>query len=41
MEDEIGAYKNIRFVSSTNAKIFPDAATTLRRPATRPPAAVL
>jgi N4-gp56 family major capsid protein len=22
MEDEIGAYKNIRFVSSTNAKIF-------------------
>lgn len=25
MEDEIGAYKNIRFVSSTNAKIFPGA----------------
>jgi N4-gp56 family major capsid protein len=27
MEDEIGAYKNIRFVSSTNAKIFADATT--------------
>lgn len=25
MEDEIGAYKNIRFVSTTNAKIFPGA----------------
>lgn len=25
MEDEIGAYKNIRFISSTNAKIFPGA----------------
>jgi len=25
IEDEIGAYKNIRFVSSTNAKIFPGA----------------
>lgn len=25
MEDEIGAYKNIRFVSSTNCKIFPGA----------------
>ena len=28
MEDEIGAYKNIRFVSSTNAKIFADATTS-------------
>lgn len=27
MEDEIGAYKNIRFVTSTNAKIFPNATT--------------
>jgi N4-gp56 family major capsid protein len=27
MEDEIGSYKNIRFVSSTNCKIFPDATT--------------
>lgn len=27
MEDEIGAYKNIRFVTSTNAKIFADATT--------------
>lgn len=27
MEDEIGAYKNIRFVASTNAKIFADATT--------------
>lgn len=27
MEDEIGAYKNIRFVSSTNAKVFADATT--------------
>lgn len=27
IEDEIGAYKNIRFVSSTNAKIFPNATT--------------
>ena len=27
MEDEIGAYKNIRFVSSTNARIFPNGAT--------------
>lgn len=25
MEDEVGAYKNIRFVSSTNAKIYPGA----------------
>lgn len=25
LEDEIGAYKNIRFVSSTNCKIFPGA----------------
>lgn len=29
MEDEIGAYKNIRFVSSTNAKVFADATTSL------------
>jgi N4-gp56 family major capsid protein len=29
MEDEIGAYKNIRFVSSTNAKVFLDATTVL------------
>jgi N4-gp56 family major capsid protein len=29
MEDEIGAYKNIRFVSSTNAKVFTDATTVL------------
>jgi N4-gp56 family major capsid protein len=29
MEDEIGAYKNIRFVSSTNAKVFADATTVL------------
>lgn len=29
MEDEIGAYKNIRFVTSTNCKIFPDATTVL------------
>lgn len=28
IEDEIGAYKNIRFVSSTNAKIFADATTS-------------
>jgi N4-gp56 family major capsid protein len=27
MEDEIGAYKNIRFVSSTNAKIWTNATT--------------
>jgi N4-gp56 family major capsid protein len=27
MEDEIGAYKNIRFVTSTNAKIFADVTT--------------
>lgn len=27
IEDEIGAYKNIRFVTSTNCKIFPDATT--------------
>jgi N4-gp56 family major capsid protein len=27
MEDEIGAYKNIRFVASTNAKIFADITT--------------
>lgn len=27
IEDEIGSYKNIRFVSSTNAKIFADATT--------------
>jgi N4-gp56 family major capsid protein len=27
MEDEIGSYKNIRFVSSTNCKVFPDATT--------------
>jgi len=27
MEDEIGSYKNIRFVSTTNAKIFADATT--------------
>lgn len=27
IEDEIGAYKNIRFVSSTNAKIWGDATT--------------
>lgn len=27
MEDEIGSYKNIRFISSTNCKIFPDATT--------------
>ena len=29
MEDEIGAYKNIRFVTSTNCKVFPDATTVL------------
>jgi N4-gp56 family major capsid protein len=29
MEDEIGAYKNIRFVTSTNCKIFTDATTAL------------
>lgn len=29
MEDEIGAYKNIRFVTSTNCKVFPDATTAL------------
>ena len=29
MEDEIGAYKNIRFVTSTNCKIFEDATTAL------------
>lgn len=29
MEDEIGAYKNIRFVTSTNAKIWTDATTAL------------
>lgn len=28
MEDEIGAYKNIRFVTSTNAKILTSASTT-------------
>ena len=28
MEDEIGAYKNIRFLTSTNAKIFASAGTT-------------
>jgi N4-gp56 family major capsid protein len=27
MEDEIGSYKNIRFVSSTNCKVFADATT--------------
>lgn len=27
MEDEIGAYKNIRFVTSTNCKVFADATT--------------
>jgi len=27
MEDEIGSYKNIRFVTSTNSKIFADATT--------------
>lgn len=29
MEDEIGAYKNIRFVTSTNCKIWTDATTAL------------
>jgi N4-gp56 family major capsid protein len=29
MEDEIGSYKNIRFVSSTNCKVFADATTVL------------
>lgn len=29
IEDEIGAYKNIRFVTSTNAKIWTDATTVL------------
>lgn len=29
LEDEIGSYKNIRFVSSTNCKVFPDATTAL------------
>ncbi len=29
MEDEIGAYKNIRFVSSTNAKIWTNATSVL------------
>lgn len=29
IEDEIGAYKNIRFVTSTNAKIWTDATTAL------------
>jgi len=29
IEDEIGAYKNIRFVSSTNCKIWADATTVL------------
>lgn len=29
MEDEIGSYKNIRFVSSTNCKVFADATTAL------------
>jgi N4-gp56 family major capsid protein len=29
MEDEIGAYKNIRFVTSTNCKVFPNATGTL------------
>ena len=29
MEDEIGSYKNIRFVSSTNCKIYTDATTVL------------
>ena len=29
IEDEIGAYKNIRFVTSTNAKIFSNATTLL------------
>lgn len=29
LEDEIGAYKNIRFVSSTNCKIWTDATTAL------------
>jgi N4-gp56 family major capsid protein len=29
IEDEIGAYKNIRFVSSTNCKIWTDATTAL------------
>ena len=28
MEDEVGAYKNIRFVTSTNAKIFTSASTS-------------
>ena len=27
MEDEVGAYKNLRFVTSTNCKIFADATT--------------
>lgn len=29
IEDEIGAYKNIRFVTSTNCKIFPNATSVL------------
>jgi N4-gp56 family major capsid protein len=29
IEDEIGAYKNIRFVTSTNCKVFADATTVL------------
>lgn len=29
MEDEIGAYKNIRFVTSTNCKVWADATTVL------------
>jgi N4-gp56 family major capsid protein len=29
MEDEIGAYKNLRFVSSTNCKVWADATTAL------------
>jgi N4-gp56 family major capsid protein len=29
MEDEIGSYKNIRFVTSTNCKIYTDATTVL------------